>query len=717
MMNGYIHLQVLAMCIIAGIAAGCFQMVLWKKQELSRYSIKIIAFYIGVFYGVLSLLKVILGEKDMTLFESFGDISVRTYLHYTLPILIVGVVVPIIIKFIFRRKDGAHILSMWDACFFMIGAIIFAVTGRITNLMYLGIFAVSVVLTLILEWKLEMKEGVFTTKVKQTMPMVILFVITVVLYLPGEMYLNNIWEFHLFPGSYAGGLLLSAIVYLIVYTIGAAYFLTTIQVKLFSRILFALTIMGYLQNMFLNGYMLPMDGTVQTWALGKCLINGAIWIVLIAGILIAGARLRDKADKVYRMLCIYVGLIQIVSLVYITVTSEELAEACDTFGSGVLQLTSDNIYELGSEKNIVVFILDWYDEQILEQILEEDNDFLSPLDGFTCYTNATSLYAYTTMAIPYLLTGVEWEYDMSQHQYCHDAFENGNVLADIKDMGYNIEVYTDADYLTEDALKMIDNSDKFDYGTDVLNELYVMTKTAKYQMAPFAAKQYYWYTTHDLYALTAKDDRVYTPGDVQSDMDVYEGLKLSGLQTGEKEKLFKMIHMHGAHPPFGIDESSDKPYNTPMLLQARESMEMVYEYIKQMKEIGVYDSATIMITADHGENYLYDPVGREELVKLCLEKTSSPILMVKHPNQSGDMRYTNAPVSQKEVVAEIMNAINPALDRYGKTLEEIGEEEERERIFVYKRGTVKYVKSRITGDVSNPDSWEILEGLNLDQLK
>lgn len=720
-MSGYVYIQVLAMCMIAGAAAGWFQLFLWRNQNCldNKIKIKIIAFYIGAFWGVLAFLKgIILGGKDITLFESFCDISARTYLHY-LPLLAGAcVVLPLLIKFLFRKKNGAHILSVWLSWLFMITAIVFVVTGKISNLLYLCLLAVSAVLTFVSEWKIEMKDGTFSGKVKRIWPSVLFWIITTVVYLPGEIYLNNIWEFHVSPGGYAQGLLLSAMALFVVFLVGAACFLSNIQAKYFSEIVFALTFMGYLQNLFLNGALISMDGTTQTWTWDKCLLNGVIWIVVIAGVWFAGTRFRDKADRVYRIICIYICLIQAVSLIFITVTSKELEAAYDTYGSGSLQLTDNGILELASEENVVVFILDWFDEQILDMLLEADGEFLMPLDGFTRYTNASSQYAYTAMAVPYLLTGVEWEYNMSWHDYLCYAYENGQVLDDMKAAGYDLQVYTDAEYLGENALQLVENSEYFKYKTNIPNELYVMTNMARYQMAPFAAKQFYQYTTQTLQELAVQDGGIYSVSGVKDDMAVADYLDGAGLRTGDREKLFKLIHLHGAHPPFGVDESSDKPHRAAMLRQAKASMEIVYRYLEQMKHLGLYENATIIITADHGENYLYDPViGRNELVKLYMERTSSPILLVKHPNQGTGIADSKAPVSQKELIAEIMNAVNPRLEGYGQTLEEIDEDEVRERIFIYKKGAKKYVKSRIVGDVSDPDNWEIMEGLNLEQLE
>ena len=47
--------------------------------------------------------------------------------------------------------------------------------------------------------------------------------------------------------------------------------------------------------------------------------------------------------------------------------------------------------------------------------------------------------------------------------------------------------------------------------------------------------------------------------------------------------------------------------------------------------------------------------------------------------------------------------------KYGRTLEEVGEDEERERIFIYMREDVPYFKNAINGDARNWANWSVIE--------
>ena len=154
----------------------------------------------------------------------------------------------------------------------------------------------------------------------------------------------------------------------------------------------------------------------------------------------------------------------------------------------------------------------------------------------------------------------------------------------------------------------------------------------------------------------------------------------------------------------------------PMLSQAKGSMKIIFEYIEQLKELDMYDNSTIVITADHGENYIYDSAKVSLLSDLQLQKTSNPIMLVKPANQSWEGIVQNsAPVSHTELIASIVSAINPqAAAAYGSTLEDIDESADRERIFTFTRYDLPYVKTVINGDVLDEENWEVTETVPVD---
>lgn len=385
-------------------------------------------------------------------------------------------------------------------------------------------------------------------------------------------------------------------------------------------------------------------------------------------------------------------------------------------------LSTNGALELHPDNNVLVFVLDWYDEQILEKVLAEDSDFLAPLDGFTYYPNATSLYAFTEMSIPYLLTGTEWQYGMVEEEYIEYAYNSSHMLDDILDAGYSIDLYTDQSYVSYSITNKLSNYTPYNLYCDTWDTVNLMLKCSKYQMAPFACKNKFWYTTSEITALTYDNGFIQwiTDNDLPF-LNALENTKLSIKRSASGSGNIKFYHMYGVHPPyimtedFAVTDAGWLDYPA-MLSQARGSMKIVYKYIEQLKALDMYDSTTIIITADHGENYIYAPDRGGFLSALQLKYTSSPILLVKPANQTWeDIVQNPAPVSHAEVVASIIEVINPqAAANYGNTLEDIRETDDRERIFTYYRSDLPYVRASITGNALDEESWTIIETVPLD---
>lgn len=149
--------------------------------------------------------------------------------------------------------------------------------------------------------------------------------------------------------------------------------------------------------------------------------------------------------------------------------------------------------------------------------------------------------------------------------------------------------------------------------------------------------------------------------------------------------------------------------NGTRLSQARGSLKIVYEYIDEMKRLGIYDNATIIITADHGQNM---DVMREAKNDMDYDMTSTPILFVKLPNEQHEEKpiSNTAPVSHTDFAATIINAVGGNATEYGRTFAEITQDEIRERVFTYVIApNQKYKKCVISGDANNVAFWTVVE--------
>ena len=715
---------IFALCITPGILAAGIQIPLLKKTCKQTAVCKIIVFYIGIFYGILSLIKMIIDSGKLTLAESFADIVPSTYLHYLIPLIFMAVIIPCLIYFVLRSADISGLMSLFDSVMFVILTLGFIITGRISNIFCVAAMIISSSIALWGAFSYKGEISYFSRdnlkqRLKYAAPPTLLYVVTVIVSLPGTLFLNNLSEITIVPSSFARALLSGAVVYFVLIAGLGILLLTWRQLELFYTALFAITIAGYIQSMLLNGHMVAMDGGRQTWQGTQLWINTLIWVILVAGILLLKVLIHKDVARVYRAISIYLCLVQIVSLGFLAVTTYRKNDDAD---SADWILSTDGALELHPDNNVLVFVLDWYDEQILEKILAEDDGFLAPLDGFTYYPNATSLYAFTETSLPYLLSGVEWQYDMGKEEYMEYAYANGHMLDDIHDAGYDIGLYTHVQYITDTVTDKLCNYTQYQQDCPVWDTVDLMIKCSKYQMAPFGLKSKYWYTTDQIIDLAIDDG--FTRWITYDDLPFYTALTKTGISIDESftgTGSFKFYHMCGAHMPYVITEDlaytdSKTEDSCSMLSQAKGSMKIVLEYIEQLKALDMYDNTIIIITADHGENYLYDPSRVDDLDDLQLEKTSNPILLVKNAGQTWDgLRRNSAPVSHTEVIASIIAAINPqAAAGYGSTLEDIEESVNRNRIFTFNRDDLSYVKAVISGDVLDEDNWTVIETAPVD---
>ncbi len=707
---------IIVLCALPGILAGLIHLFLSKKQNKTVRPGRITVFYVGIFYGLLSAVKMVFDGGSATLPESFQDIVPATYLHYMIPLLCLAVMLPIMAHLVLRRLDLSRFMSLTDSLMFFILALFFVVSNRICHYFYVAAILVSIVAALVVSIRYQgeisyCSKSDLKQRLQYAVPSTLFYVVTVILSLPGTLFLNNRTEILLPPSSFAKALLVGAGIYFCVIAGAGILLLTLRQLEWFYTLLFALTFVGYLQNMFLNGHMTSMDGKMQSWGNVQVWGNALIWILLIACIILLKGRLPINIGKTYRIICTYLSLVQLVSLGFLAVTSA-LNQEKNNKPSGEWILSTEKSLALHPDHNVLVFVLDWYDEQILEQILAQEPDFLSPLDGFTHYSNATSLYAFTEWSLPYLLTGVEWQYGMDKDEYREYAFQNSDMLYSINEAGYDVGVYTDLKYIGSDTSAQLCNYVLSEQYCRVWDTLSQMLKCSKYQLAPLGLKNFYWYTTDEITALARND--TYTPWITYNDVPFWTDITETGIDINspaDSRGSFRLYHMYGAHEPYVMSEDCTETERGQMLSQAKGSMKIVYEYISQLKALGLYDSATIIITADHGQNYTYDPVRAGFLPDMGLQTTSYPLLLVKNAGETRKgLAQSKAPVSHTELIASIADAIGiqTAAD-YGQTLTQIEETARRERIFTYMRNDMPYVKSAINGDAGNPDDWSVVE--------
>ena len=481
------------------------------------------------------------------------------------------------------------------------------------------------------------------------------------------------------------------------------------------------TIASYCQVLFLNTGLPSADGSAVDWTAyaERAVVFTLVWVAIAVVPLVVSNFNAKRTRMVSCLLCGVLIIVQAVGVASVTVSSfQARAEKGNT-------LTEEGMLTVSSKNNVIVFVLDQYDTVIdLMPALQSNPDLLSEMTGFTWYQNATAVITPTRDAIPSMLNSRTISTQHSEGA-TDQVVNSTNYLSEVKDAGYSVGVYDDlvdasADYL--DGVAMNDTSRK---DMDVLSSvdtasLYKsLLSCGLLRDLPWVFKPFFWFYTDDINQamVGSADSATYNAASttyVTDDAAFATKLHTYGLTATDdgENGAFRFIHLNGAHNPYTINENEETDENATREQQAIGAMNIVRDYIRQLKELGLYDSATIVITADHGRYSFYN-TGDASQPYLSLPETSVPIMLVKPSESSTDaaaaLQISTVPVSNDDVMPTVVSCIGGLPVTTGDVNLLATTDENRVRYFYQlskdeagEHGVVEY---EIIGDANDFSNW------------
>lgn len=443
-----------------------------------------------------------------------------------------------------------------------------------------------------------------------------------------------------------------------------------------AAFIFSLSLSSYIQYMFLNKQLATDDGSAVDWSIYKTesIINLVIWIIVILAVMIVYVIFKEKCKKIFKYTSLFLIIIQCVAALSILFTSKYDAGLNDKY-----EILSDKQYMVGGQENIIVLILDKYGNLEFDQMYETHPDFAACLKDFTYYEDMNATYAYTTPVFTYIFTGVQglepshYEQDRYLLDEAWSSDQSKERFNLIKEAGYERELFTlDYGHIYIDAKcfdDIFDNMGQVKLQTDsgLLFRLFV--KASIYKCSPTIIKPYFETMYYSYQGVVNYLDG--SPCDYYN-ADYYKGLTNNRLSIDEASpKKFIIEHISGGHDA-NIDEFANEYVTHEETEEDRENLQkglmyLVDEYFNQLKELGVYDSSTIIVMSDHGAEYnKCDP---------------QPIFFIKPANQHFDsIQINNAPVSSEDIMPTIMYHMGiEEYSKYGKTIYDWNESDNRTR--------------------------------------
>lgn len=486
----------------------------------------------------------------------------------------------------------------------------------------------------------------------------ILFLVTTIcIFIPSTLYIGNTSEF-LLPYFHAAIYLFGSAAVAFFVLVLAAWLIR--KNKALSNIMidlvFGFALGAYVQFSFLNTGLGQLNGKDVAWDYSsfEAITSTIVWIIC----LITPHVIRRISSSIAQKICMYGSMaltaMQVISLALTLIFSSE------TVPTNYV-LTKNKEFELSSQKNIIVFIVDTLDAQWAEKYIIDDPQYSGLLDGYTYFDNVVSGGAPTELGLPTLLTGEIYDISVSRAEYVEQANKNSKLIADLSKNQFVTKLYTNISYLQGTDFEQIENAsvDAEFRIADPVRFLKDMYKFTAYAGMPYIAKSYFHFYSGALtnnISTTSVSEDLYLIDDPQ----FYQDYVSQGISLNDQKNIFVLYHLFGAHGPCSMNENAERvdENQTSLQQQIQGVMKIISEFTEEMKQKGIYDSSTIIICADHGGVALYQ----------------NPAVFIKKAYSAQPFTVNSAPLTFRNLRATFVeDFVDHYQDTYGYGMFEVEE--------------------------------------------
>jgi hypothetical protein len=459
----------------------------------------------------------------------------------------------------------------------------------------------------------------------------------------------------------------------LVIALAGGFALTVFRGRVFDvvvAIVAALGVGAFVEVMFMNSSLPVADGNLVDWTQYNIvtLVSLVVWAAIVTIFVALVARRPRVGRAVVSVASVTLILVQVAGVVGIVTKAASEPES--------ITITEKGLFDVSAKKNVVCFVLDMTDTADARQAFADNPAMLDGLDGFTWYQNSVGSMIPTRYGIPSLLTGVRPEPGEDAADFLANMYTSSHFLDDVAAQGYTTGVYSDTagwidgwdGYLEQHAENFESTSEVAKETLDWQGTLSILYQCALYRDMPWIAKPFFWFYTDQINQGMVSSASASSPDLAPYAMDdpaYFAKLKENGLTTNSEDASFRFIHLIGTHWPYIMDADGNKvAESNDWESQMVGAFKIVRTYLDELKRLGLYDSTTVVITADHGTWYLTPD---------DLNGVSTPIIFVK-PAQSAEAdsvpcQISQQPVSHYDLQATMlkgMGASQDVLDHYGE---------------------------------------------------
>ena len=433
-------------------------------------------------------------------------------------------------------------------------------------------------------------------------------------------------------------------------------------------------LVGFLTVNFFVGDYGFLQGEEPDWAKGAT--QGSVEIIVFLGLFVLFTIFRKK---VVDNLNFIAWVVIISALAFFPTVVQDRKSKAYTF--------SDNgIYELSQHKNVLVFVLDTVQADVANEIFHENDQLREKYSGFEFFRNTTSAFPKTYASIPSILTGVVYDNSRPLDEFIQSAFTR-SLPSTLNEAGYDVRLYSFAPQVVKPHPLLADNVISTDNVTGESVEerdFHLLVNLSLFRLAPHYLRPVVYNKGAFLLNFTEVNsgdcefkgrDRKFSAKVLGFDAGFFDRF-LHCAQATRVNNVFRFFHLKGAHAPLQYDDQYNfighQPYSRSAFVNQTEGLFHALTLIfERMRELGIYETATIVVASDHGggdfsgginqnQDGLPDRsvVHTDQPVSQHIVKGGIPLLMLKQPGTTQSFSISDLPAELPDIPATIMDVIS-----------------------------------------------------------
>lgn len=462
-----------------------------------------------------------------------------------------------------------------------------------------------------------------------------------------------------------------------------------------------------------------------------------LWV--IAALALSVYAFRDRLIQLMRPLCLLASAWSLVGLI----PAFAAFYAAHDFDRPPVEhrfdIADPTLIQFSRSQNIILFVLDSFQSDVALKVLQRDADLRTSFDDFTFYADTAATAAKTYLSVPAILTGQAFDNGMPVRDFLDRAYlQEGSLPFRLRAEGYDSRAFLYVHTPQIPDPRLWDNLTESRATEDIANLFHL----AAMAISPLPAKVFF--ARNLSFGQTIPDDAlagsacVAAPetatrfeafkaqGDLVSDTNGDTALwskLIACAQAGLEQPVFRLFHLQASHWPDFLSPRSPGAGWTAYdayAAQVHGTLYLLADALDRLKQISVYDDATIVVVSDHGaQEYLArfdaaafgaDPAPVGETESGVMSAAMATLLVKPSAQRKSGMQISHAPVSLLDISPTLLKSAGLQAD--APSLSDLTLATKRVRDFyyyVFNGWDFRYIEGfrhySIDGPVWDPSAW------------